>query len=544
MTSIDPLSDRPGAVIGQQYGQYTVSAYIGESSFGRQFRATTGQEDSVLTFLAPRFTKRPGIVHRIQKIMEPYGVLRHPNVCRVPPALALGTLGCLVEEWSPGTPLDRIFGPGRTAPMDKAVTVCARIAAGISHANTNGLMHRDLTPNAILFAGENIVKVRGFGLATVRQVAVGSEMHGDPAFMAPEQIRHPDVIERQSDIYAIGAICFFLLSGYGPYKKGDGEEILAKMESRAGVPLLKLLPETTPPALIDVLSKALEMAPSKRFRNGEALRKALLECFHCEAPRDDAHSSSTVRWDVPDGYRPYLRIFGPRDGCVEVNLIQEKLILGRAESAEIRLEEKAVSRQHAALVARRDGYAVEDLDSTAGTLLNGQPVTETTTLKHGDTLQIASFVIQYRTDERSSESAMAAIAGVPQHAELASSGMTFNALPSSMRARYRTLQCPPQDIFASGDTLRVGAGGIMVPQLVQTIDPVRVTLELELTWPGGQRRKFLGECLGTTTLVAGEFLLVKLHRTPKRVYEQVVGSCKRGEWVVASAPMDSLPFSE
>ncbi len=212
-----------------------------------------------------------------------------------------------------------------------------------------------------------------------------------------------------------------------------------------------------------------------------------------------------------DTRSPYLRIFGPDDGCQQVELNWRQLIIGRGSSAQINLNENTVSRNHAYLFMQETIYYIEDMGSKAGTYVNGHRIEEPHKLKHGDSIQISHFVLQYRTDKTS-------VKLLPGR---------FSLLPSSMSIRYRYVYSDPSKIFHPGDTLPVGQGGMLLP--LEHAAPDDVCVEVELTWPDKQKRTFLGEILG---MMPGEAMLacVKLHQLNMEELYSIVQSSERDNW--------------
>ncbi len=214
---------------------------------------------------------------------------------------------------------------------------------------------------------------------------------------------------------------------------------------------------------------------------------------------------------------PYLRIFGADDGCRQVDLTWEPQTIGRSAKADIHLSDKAVSREHARLTVHDGAYLIEDLRSKCGTFVNGKQIDQPTRLKHGDSIQIVQFVLQYRTDSVGPQ----ILPG------------KFGLLPSSMGVRYRFVHYNPREVFTPGDTLPVGEGGILLP--FKNDPPEGVCVELELAWPDGKRRQFLGELL---CMIPAEVRMgcIKLHQIGQKTMESVLQASNREDWVTVNEP--------
>lgn len=225
---------------------------------------------------------------------------------------------------------------------------------------------------------------------------------------------------------------------------------------------------------------------------------------------------------MPDVDLPtaYLRIFRPPEACAEVPLDPRPYAIGRSSKSDIQLAHNSVSRHHATIEPSRAGHVIRDHDSTLGIHLNGKRV-EQAVLKHGDTIQIADFVLQYRTDAMHQQ-------GIPR-GESGKVMTKFNNLPSTMKLRYRTIGFPADQAFAPGDTLSVAEGGILIP--VDEPMPDNQILEIELTWPDGRVLKLMGEVLGVEAHLGQPQLCVKLHRIDKTHYIHILERSTRGPWV-------------
>lgn len=234
----------------------------------------------------------------------------------------------------------------------------------------------------------------------------------------------------------------------------------------------------------------------------------------------------------------YLRIFGPDNVAREVPLDRGQMALGRNRDADVRLDHENVSRRHAVILGLGAGHQLSDRDSRAGTIVNGKAVGETF-LKHGDVVQMGPFVLEYRTDEPAERvdlpgSATSVLGRLHQTLR-----RKYLPLPAGVSWRYRTVNCDPATVFASGDTVRVGHGGLLLPCLVQP--PPEGCLEIELCRPGGRARLILAEVMATLPVpkeapdpeegLEAETLCLKLHNVEKNLYEATLSKSLRSRWL-------------
>lgn len=224
---------------------------------------------------------------------------------------------------------------------------------------------------------------------------------------------------------------------------------------------------------------------------------------------------------------PYLKVFGPDIGVVEYELSDKTVTIGRDEQADIRLPDPSVSRAHATVTCSEGKYTLQDVGSKSGTKVNRKDI-QNHVLSHGDSAQIGSYVLQYRT-----YSALPGAAAAAKRAKLLLHSQ-FSLLPSGIRLRFRTLAVGPQEIFASGDTLRIGQSGLLIP--VSTPPGDCICVELQLSWFGKRSKRYLGDVVGVIEEESTHWMCVKLHTVSRDVYESTVNSGQPGEWIdVASA---------
>lgn len=232
------------------------------------------------------------------------------------------------------------------------------------------------------------------------------------------------------------------------------------------------------------------------------------------------HSSSSVATASLRG--PYLKIFSSCDGCFEYDLTTSRTTIGRSDESDIKLDDAAVSRKHAVIVRANDEFLLKDLSSYEGTKVNGRSI-QRYSLQHGDSIQISAYVLQFTSHTIDNVAPR-----VTAKAKRLLRG-DFHLLPSSMELKYRFLQSDSGNIFASGDTLVVGRGGLLVP--AQSPPEDAAFLELSLTWPDRREKRLLGEILGVIPDESINWICVKLHRGSKEIHERFRKSGAPTDWI-------------
>lgn len=239
-------------------------------------------------------------------------------------------------------------------------------------------------------------------------------------------------------------------------------------------------------------------------------------------PRSEAELDAVPDSPRQHAHRPYLQVFGPDTGVFEYYLPYGSVTVGRSSHADIYLPHHTVSRVHATITLDNGEYVLEDANSNYGTTLNNKRI-ESAVLKHGDSIQISLYVLQFRTHP--------ALPGATEAAARARMLLRskFCLLPSSMRLKYRTFDVSPREIFRPGDTLKIGHGGLLIPTATPPGDAV--CLELHLVWPNNRFKRYLGEIMGVIPQAAADGMCIKLHSVAKELHEVIVSAANPGSWV-------------
>lgn len=272
--STDPAGRLEGQVID---GRYVVEARVGEGGMAYVYRATDRQTAQVVAIkvLMAKLAGDPESVARLKREAHLAMKLIHPNTCGLLSYGEADHLPYLVMPYLEGETLStRENRIGTMAPR-QAVPILIQLCHGLQHAHDQGVMHRDLKPENVMLVpsdqGERAV-VMDFGLAKER--IAGAELNpltatgivlGTPEFMSPEQIRGR-TIDHRSDIYALGVLAFELLSGELPYAGATAQETMLNHLTGKPKRLASVVP-AIPPALDQVIDRALKLEPKDRFQS-------------------------------------------------------------------------------------------------------------------------------------------------------------------------------------------------------------------------------------------------------------------------------------
>jgi serine/threonine-protein kinase len=229
----------------------------------------------------------------------------------------------LVMELLEGRSLDRMAAScgGKIEP-EGVLWIVAQVLDALAAAHDAGVVHRDLKPENVFLTHDGQVKVLDFGIAQLpdggrassRVTQVGFAL-GTPAFMPPEQARGRwDLVGPQTDLWAVGATMFTLLTGQTVHEGQTPAESLIAAGSRPARSLALVAP-TMPPCVVELVDRALQKKLAERWEDARAMRDAVHAAFRSltgrPMPVPSCRASRPV-WSTP-GRRPLASAPGSRE---------------------------------------------------------------------------------------------------------------------------------------------------------------------------------------------------------------------------------------
>ena len=278
-----------GTVVG---GRYYVRKLCGEGGMGRVYEAEhidIGKRVA-LKILHPAYSQTPDLVERLRREARSASKIAHPNVVDVTDS---GTTPdgafFFVMEYLEGIELGELIYREKRLDIRRTLMIGAQICRALQAAHEVNVIHRDLKPENVLIlrrdGQRDFVKVLDSGIAKSgsdselgesrggRRLTQPGMTMGTPEYMAPEQASGKPADPR-SDIYAVGGLLYEMLSGNPPYEGANFMEILHKKANGAPAPL-STVRNDVPPALENVIIKAMAKEPEARQQSMEALEKEL-----------------------------------------------------------------------------------------------------------------------------------------------------------------------------------------------------------------------------------------------------------------------------
>ena len=250
--------------------RYEILESLGEGGAARVYRARDRElgREVALKVLRPQTQLSEGARERFLREARLASGVSHPNLVTVYDAGEAEGVPYLVMERVDGDPLSRRLEEGGLGPEER-VPLILKVAQGVAEAHAQQIVHRDLKPANILVTRGGEPKVADFGLAfaagtETRLTRTGATL-GTPLYMAPEQVEGaPEDLGPPTDVYALGAILYEVLTGRPPHTGRSAMEIYRRIVIDDPVPPRKLNARVDGD-LEAVCLKALEKRPSDRY---------------------------------------------------------------------------------------------------------------------------------------------------------------------------------------------------------------------------------------------------------------------------------------
>ncbi len=297
---------RLGAIQARYLSQYRIVRIIGSGGMGQVFEAEHRllKRPCAIKLIRAELAMGESSLQRFQNEVRATALLTHPNTIQVYDyGLTRNETFFYAMELLPGKNLNELVRLCGALPPRRVVHFLCQVCGALREAHAAGLVHRDVKP-ANIFASQrgglcDFVKLLDFGL--VRQVEFQSPdqstrlVQGTPRYMSPEQILNPNSVDPRSDLYALGCVGYYLLTGRLAF---DGSSPLAIMQAqiesspRAPSSYQSGIPED----LEAIIMRCLEKDPDRRFQSAQALQESLAAC------------SVAGQWSEEDAAREFARM--------------------------------------------------------------------------------------------------------------------------------------------------------------------------------------------------------------------------------------------
>ncbi len=279
------------AIEAKQLGQYKLDEKIGEGGMGVVYKgrhAMLRRPTAIKLLSSSNITERS--IAQFEREVQITARLNHPNT------IAIYDFGRTPEdifyyamEFLDGIDCQTLVDTHGPLPPGRVVHLLTQVCGSLYEAHLSGLVHRDIKPANVMLnrrgAQSDVVKVLDFGLVKASADAGGhlddhdsGRLAGTPLYLSPEAITTPGAVDATSDLYAVGAMGYFLITGQPPFV-ADRLSDLCQMHLTAVPPPPSSLPGVDCPAdLESALLRCLEKPPSRRPASARELGDLLTAC--------------------------------------------------------------------------------------------------------------------------------------------------------------------------------------------------------------------------------------------------------------------------
>ncbi len=271
----------PAALVGTTLGDYELLDLLGRGGVGAVYKVRQRSQDRVaaLKLLHAKHQADEVCVARFLNEARAAAALRHPNIIKVHQVSECDAGYYYAMEYIDGPSLEIMVREGEMSLLG-IVNTMIRLAETLAYAHRRGFVHRDLKPANVLLDGPDRPVVIDFGLVKYLDEPAGltrqGEVLGTPAYMAPEQAGgDPSRVGPASDVYALGAILYTLLTRCVPYDGGSSFSTILKVVGPDMPPLVRSLNSAVPEELERVCMTCLSKAPEDRYASAEELADEL-----------------------------------------------------------------------------------------------------------------------------------------------------------------------------------------------------------------------------------------------------------------------------
>ena len=290
---------RREAFAAKQLGQYRLKQKLGSGGMGEVYLAEHQmmKRPCAVKLIRPEKAGDPRMLARFEREVRATAKLSHWNSIDIYDygRTADGTF-YYVMEYLPGHNIGEMIERYGVISTGRTIYLVDQVCAALAEAHGIGLVHRDIKPANIFCAYRggvfDVVKLLDFGLAKPTlnkqedvQLTMAGTVTGSPLFMSPEQASGDDAIDARSDIYSLGAVMYYMLTGQPPFISDNPLKVMIAHASQEVAPMRQINPEI-PVELDDIVLRCLEKDPEHRFQDVPALRAALRDVVV-----DDAWSS-------------------------------------------------------------------------------------------------------------------------------------------------------------------------------------------------------------------------------------------------------------
>ena len=286
----------------RKLGQYSLKESLGSGGMGEVYLAQHPRlrRPCAIKLIRPDHARDRINESQFDAEVQAASGLTHPNTVQIFDygVAEDGTL-YYAMEYLPGLTLHELVREYGPLPPERTIYFLRQVCGALREAHRTGLIHRDIKPGNLIVCERggiaDFIKLLDFGLVqnVVREgserTSHGGRVAGTPAYMSPEQASPSRFLDARTDIYSLGAVGYFLLTGHPPF---ENRSPVSVAHPRQPVPPSRMCTQEIPVDLETVTMRCLEPDPDNRFPDAASLEQALAAC----ACADRWTESEAARW--------------------------------------------------------------------------------------------------------------------------------------------------------------------------------------------------------------------------------------------------------
>ncbi len=291
-------------------------------------RHNTLNRDVAIKVLHPHLSSSTRNRKRFAREARAIEHLRHDNILQIFDYSGLDTSDCyIITEFVEGETLSAVLAERGKLPSEVAALIGLHLARALDYAHSENILHRDLKPDNVMIRADGTVKLMDFGIARFldeSQVTMTGALVGSPAFMSPEQAKE-EVLDQRSDLFSLGTVLFFLVTGYLPFT-GSNPSLILKNVIESNRPHVAELAPAMSAGFADVVERLMAGAPDDRYATAADVAGALEQCLDEVGVYGDPSFGLSTYIENPDAYEIRL------DGYLQEVLMERgKALLERGD---------------------------------------------------------------------------------------------------------------------------------------------------------------------------------------------------------------------
>jgi serine/threonine protein kinase len=302
-------------ISGSVVDDYRVLRRLGQGGMGQVYLAqqVSLRRQVALKVLRPDLNDNPATATSLARFKaEAEAVARatHANIVQIYNIGKAGHINYMALEYVEGRNLREYVEKKKPVAVATGLKIMIQVAAALQRAGELNIIHRDIKPENILISRTGEVKVADFGLARcfdrpLSLTSTGLAM-GTPLYMSPEQVEAKQAVDQRSDIYSLGATCYFMFAGQPPFRGDSPIDVAYKHVHTEPEPLTELCSDL-PAELCAIIHKMLAKQPDARYQTARELARELVRLSDMLRDRSSAPAATpngTRRLSATDLYAP------------------------------------------------------------------------------------------------------------------------------------------------------------------------------------------------------------------------------------------------